>query len=620
MSPEAEGEQCAFVFDPEEWKRTHDEPCHIDSDADEEILIDQDGRQVWECPHPAVKEGKCVFHCPADPPADCDPSAEFLAIVNGDQSAGDETNVRPPQFIGGTFGDFEIDCEQLGGDSTIDLRYTSAETLSWAVDTVESPIDARGIHVTHLAVFQHVTFDGTAQFSGAQFNGEAWFADAQFKVKSIVVDAPFEFKYMGAQFEGVQFDGTARFDGVQFDGTAKFDGAQFDDEARFRNCIFSYVSFTKAVFNDTTSFRTDLTEKWFPISMFQGPADFSEVTAQETIDFRIVDENKVISNELVTFTSDADFSDVTFDSGAIFDGVSFRTTGEEPPPEVTFNGADLEGATFRDADFTGVSLAETDLTNTTLRNTTFTGATLEGAILSRANLYGAEFTNARLYGALFGDARISDGTRFIDSGSWWTWVPGITSGMQTLISDPRTDPVYTPLESGTETTSFSGDPIGNCTRAASVYAQLETLARENADPELASTCFRWRKDMQRLRYKRAEGEGNERQLGRYALSKVTNVVTRYGDSPWRVVGWSAFVILLSAVLFPFTEGIGTDGTIPTPDWLRPLYFSIVTFTTVGYGDYHPKGPLAQVLASSESLVGALLVALLVAVLARRVTR
>jgi voltage-gated potassium channel Kch len=50
-----------------------------------------------------------------------------------------------------------------------------------------------------------------------------------------------------------------------------------------------------------------------------------------------------------------------------------------------------------------------------------------------------------------------------------------------------------------------------------------------------------------------------------------------------------------------------------------LYFSVVTFTTLGYGDIRPIGTTARFLAGLESFVGALMVALVVFVLGRRVS-
>lgn len=65
-------------------------------------------------------------------------------------------------------------------------------------------------------------------------------------------------------------------------------------------------------------------------------------------------------------------------------------------------------------------------------------------------------------------------------------------------------------------------------------------------------------------------------------------------------------------------------SIPVPNWaatiLMNLYFSVVTFTTLGYGDIQPSNAATRALAGVESLLGAALIALLVFVLGRRATR
>lgn len=50
-----------------------------------------------------------------------------------------------------------------------------------------------------------------------------------------------------------------------------------------------------------------------------------------------------------------------------------------------------------------------------------------------------------------------------------------------------------------------------------------------------------------------------------------------------------------------------------------LYFSIVTFTTLGYGDMHPTGFL-RIVAGSEALVGAIMIAMITVSLARQFLR
>jgi hypothetical protein len=70
------------------------------------------------------------------------------------------------------------------------------------------------------------------------------------------------------------------------------------------------------------------------------------------------------------------------------------------------------------------------------------------------------------------------------------------------------------------------------------------------------------------------------------------------------------------------EGLTSATQLATADGLlilgRHVYFSLITFTTVGYGDVNPLGPTARTLAATEAALGVLLASLVVFVLGRRV--
>ena len=56
------------------------------------------------------------------------------------------------------------------------------------------------------------------------------------------------------------------------------------------------------------------------------------------------------------------------------------------------------------------------------------------------------------------------------------------------------------------------------------------------------------------------------------------------------------------------------------DLVHCLYFSVVTFTTLGYGDMQPSTMPAKFLANCESLVGLILVAAFAVCVAKRFAR
>jgi hypothetical protein len=139
-------------------------------------------------------------------------------------------------------------------------------------------------------------------------------------------------------------------------------------------------------------------------------------------------------------------------------------------------------------------------------------------------------------------------------------------------------------------------------------------------------------EMKRKRYK-------VRQL-RWWSQNVLRLLCGYGERPKRVIAMSLIIILSGAIAFFFcgvtyandhhTISAGEHEinyslesislTMATAsDFVYCTYLSVVTFTTLGYGDICPSG-YGRIFASLEAFAGAFFMALFVLVFGRKMIR
>lgn len=294
----------------------------------------------------------------------------------------------------------------------------------------------------------------------------------------------------------------------------------------------------------------------------------------------------------------------------------------EPRTGERLDGAVLHGTSLEEVDwFSGSSLIDADFEDTDLINVDFSSADLRNTTFRDANAYGATFDGANLEDARFDDTDLQKAS-FQDARLKRTEFGTSRIGQRTIFGDRV---IYE--KELTET----GDPEVQEEKfdaATWTYRRIQNLARRNALVEVSEQYFRREKD---LRRRFAWQQGN---YFRALRTEGAHLVMGYGRNPWRILGFSALVIVLCALLFPVIGGLKeTAATPPTIYTLKfppnastremvviftnSLYFSIVAFSTLGYGDIQPIGVEARLLAGIESLLGFGLLALLITVLFRR---
>jgi hypothetical protein len=273
----------------------------------------------------------------------------------------------------------------------------------------------------------------------------------------------------------------------------------------------------------------------------------------------------------------------------------------------TLLGAKIDGVDMRETDLRNVDLRESRLNDVDARRADFRDANLEDGSFTMTDLRGANLVGTRLDQTVFSNVRVSRSTEF------------------------GTISVY---EQRLKNTDAEGEIERYAQAAVWHYREIQNLFETNALPVEARAYYMREKDMRR---RIAWHVGN---YPRALKAEGARWVTGYGMSPWRVLGTSLFVIVFSAIAFPTTGGLEESitrpgGTEQTIQWdidrsetgqyrllvfifLRSLYFSTITFTTLGYGDIQPVGNIARAIAGIESLAGSLLMALLVFVLSRRI--
>ena len=298
-------------------------------------------------------------------------------------------------------------------------------------------------------------------------------------------------------------------------------------------------------------------------------------------------------------------------------------------------GKDFRRRNLRNADLHEAYLVQARLHFADLENANLAYANLRDAILWQANLRGALLAHADMTGADLFHAAICDAR-------------DLQSALldQVEVNESRGDELL--AGTGLEYETYRGaiDAYG---RAKAVHTSLKTYFRHAGLYRRSGNHYVRETLIERKRLRIAPKVTREedfrwhfptwtfprgwlcrsvfrlRCISARLWNRTLYHTSRYGESPGRVLLSYFAVAGAYAVLYWLSGGVAHHArdAVATNQWAgfsECLYFSMVTFTTLGFGDYQPRLGTARILAASEALVGAVLLAYLVVVISRRIMR
>ncbi len=312
-----------------------------------------------------------------------------------------------------------------------------------------------------------------------------------------------------------------------------------------------------------------------------------------------------------------------------------RHAAPELGPGAALMGADLRGQDLSGLDLSGANLSTADLTGARLAGTNLAGATLFQATLANSNLLGADLTGAdltevRADRAVMGSCRLDDATLFSARLADATLTASTLVGADLRSADltgarlrdadltgaecRAADLTGADLTSATVTDADFGDVTLASARLRGVagYPTANWIGVDVHDVDFngAYALRRTIIDENYLHEFRSAGRTNN---AVYLLWKVTS------DCGRSLARW-AVLTLVMAVSFAlaYTQVEIDYGAYETA--LSPLYFSVVTLTTLGYGDVLPASLGAQVVVLLEVVTGYIMLGGLLSIFATKMGR
>ena len=409
---------------------------------------------------------------------------------------------------------------------------------------------------------------GTYNFKGFVFIGRVNFKDMNIDVLK------------NANFSSAVFNDGISFDEITFKNDTNFTGCTFERTAFFKGVIFQgYSDFTGTIFKKPAVFASATFEKesCFRKVIFEYYAHFNGATFKQVVLF-----------EDTVFGGGAHLKETVFGRSVYFEGAVSKydiyLESEDFAGDLCFHETKL---------FSGKKLFIK--TNNIRGEISFEGAYLENSIL---HMELAKGTLINFTGALLRNTKIN--------------------------KDQIENHILQEKEK-----DFS--------EAQEIYLLLKNNFHSIGQYEDESWAFKKEKDMER------KSNCNFKTLHKWLWSCFLNGIYGYGEKPERVFLSAILIILIFACVFMnygitsppldnlpkynilkelsmgilYGDLLNKFKAIPWEQVKNCLYFSTVTFTTLGLGDFRPVESWGKIFVGSEAFIGAFMMALFVYTFARK---
>ena len=258
--------------------------------------------------------------------------------------------------------------------------------------------------------------------------------------------------------------------------------------------------------------------------------------------------------------------------------------------EANLWGADLSRASLIESNLAGANLTSADLSGANLWGANFSGANLSEADLSGANLLGTDLSGANLW-------RVAYTTDEIFSRLRRSWIPRVLRWIPFVKRWVREPTAVTHFE-GTDTTKVDGSKNPILKRYMEDYQFTHALKTKS-----------W----------------FHRRIA-YPLWKISSDC---GRSLVLWVWWLGVIATIFACLYRWVvvcdrlaESVGQIGQTSggEPTFWRYLYYSLVTFTMLDFGDLFEYSESARIAVGAEVILGYVMLGGLIAIFANKLAR